>query len=99
MSGKKKSTRKTIIFLADLFECFAAMIEIILTIILFVIQDTVSYEKASSFEPVSKSRIWTIMEYNPIIGYGYIVCTAVIVVCAIGRMMGNSRTEYIKEEK
>ena len=61
------------------------------TLVLLLMRNTISYESTDVFEPVSKSSVITIMQHNPVIGYVYLTCGAILICSGIYRLHGFLR--------
>ena len=60
------------------------------TIILITLRNTVTYEELpiGEFAPTPKSNYLTILHYNPVFTYVYIVCGLIILLCELYRLFG-----------
>ena len=56
------------------------------TLVLFTIQNTISYETVSYTQITPKSSCMTIIQHNPFIGYIYIGCGVVLILSAVYRL-------------
>lgn len=61
------------------------------TLFLLVIRDSVSYENdANDFMAIHKSDFFTIIQHNPIIGYVYLICAVILVICGLHRFKNSN---------
>lgn len=70
----------------NITELIVSITILVNTLVLLLMQNTISYELQDTFEPVQKSSVITIMQHNPVIGYVYLICGVILICSGIYRL-------------
>lgn len=57
----------------SILECISSIGMLVVFTMLLVLQNTISYEKLSTFEITTESNLFVIMEHNHLLGYLFVV--------------------------
>lgn len=70
----------------NITELIVSITILVNTLVLLLIQNTISYELQDTFEPAQKSSVITIMQHNPVIGCVYLICGTILICSGIYRL-------------
>lgn len=82
----KNNDKKYILKICELLAVIGIIVN---TIILMIIRETWTYEKVPywDFNPTPKSSIITIIQYNPVLEIVYVLCSIVLLLCGVYRLI------------
>ena len=84
---KKMKNKKMSLSICELLKINVILVN---TLLLIIERDTVSYEKdVYAFEAIKKSNLISIIQHNPYIGYIYLLCAVILVICGLCRLISR----------
>ena len=87
MKNKKMKNKKMSLSICELLTINVILVN---TLLLIIERDTISYEKdVYAFEAIKKSNLISIIQHNPYIGYVYLLCAVILVICGLCRLISR----------